>query len=431
MKRRWIWAIFISFTVAILAGVGWQNGRSLEISSPTSTDRDLFGQLFEIDQNLMIVGAGRDSERARGGGAIHVFEKNNNRWQETFKLFPVVSTPFQHFGLSIAYADDILVSTGCTDRGIFEAGIVFVFQRQQGQWREIQQIKTTTCVNRNSMLALENSQLAVGNISSREVVVYEWGGDQFVEQTTLSPRETSIYSITDNYARLKMVAFDDDRIVMSMEDGAGVFVFRNRDGAWIEEQQLTVIEPSLRYGGSIDIFDHRIIVGDPEGWACQGADCVIGGTAYLFEWNGAQWQETMKFQAERPFADSWFGNSVNISEGTIVIGAPLEVAGSFGAAYQFNFCDGKWQQQTRLFAGLNPRTEFAISRGWNTLSENVRAGELAMGEVVTAVQGGYQFPLQIGIGPALQIQEKQIYVGPTRGNINDERIIYEFDREGC
>ncbi len=427
LKLGIVSVLLLSISLALFL----RNGRSDEITSPTGTDRDLFGKIFEIDNDLMVVGAGRDGERAKGGGAIHLFQKNNNQWQETAKLFPIVSTPFQYFALSIAHAEDRIAASGCSDRGIFEAGVVFILHQQGSLWREVQQIRTTSCINRNSVLAMQEDKLAIGLLSSRQILVYRWNGELFVEEATLTPRETRIYSITDQYARLKMVAMDNDRIVMSLEDGAGVYVFKYEDGEWVEEQKLTVLESSFSYGASIDIQNNQIIVGDPLGWTCQNADCVIGGTVYLFEWNGTSWEEVEKLQAKQPIADSWFGNSVELDRNSIVVGAPLEIAGSFGAAYQFEKCGDEWQQQARFFAGLNPRTEYAISRGWKSLSENVRSGAFEFDEVVTAVQGGYQHPLQIGIGPDIEIEDEFIYVGPTRSNINNERIIYQFPRESC
>lgn len=422
--------LVISLVGAVLFGL-WRWGQPSKIVSSRSTPQDSFGNMLVMDGEQMAVSAFRDSERAENSGAIYFYAWVDGRWTEQNKLFSEFPAPYQYFGSSIALDGDLLAATSCNGRGIFESGLVTIFERRNAFWQAAQTISVEDCTPSSNLLAIEDGVLALGSRRNRQVTLYRWNGRQFIETAVLQPQEVGFYSVTDQYARLRAVALDNGRVVIALEDGAGVFLFEQIGETWQEVQALTVPDMTLQYGTAVDIHEEAILVGDTQGLACVAGACVRGGLAYLFQFDGTAWQQVAKFQAPQPADEAFFGYSVHLGEGTAVVGAPLEVAGSFGAVYHFALCDGRWQAPDRLFAGLYPRAEYAWTRGVGEVSEQVAERQFAFGEVQTAVQGGYRFPLQIAAGPALETMDEYILVGPTRSNINSERIIYQFNKKGC
>jgi hypothetical protein len=101
------------------------------------------------------------------------------------------------------------------------------------------------------------------------------------------------------------------------------------------------------FGDSVDISGDTIVVG---AWGEQGAG-TDRGAAYVFERNrgGADaWGRARKLAASDAQDNDSFGNAVAISGDTIVAGAPWEDGAnpnsSRGAAYLFVYSGGRWQE---------------------------------------------------------------------------------------
>ena len=79
------------------------------------------------------------------------------------------------------------------------------------------------------------------------------------------------------------------------------------------------------------------------------------GAAYIAVFDKGNWRKQVKLVAADLAADNWFGFSVSISEGTAIIGAPLQSVGDVkwtGAAYIFGIHDQKreWVEKAKLVA---------------------------------------------------------------------------------
>jgi hypothetical protein len=157
-----------------------------------------------------------------------------------------------------------------------------------------------------------------------------------------------------NYAYFgRSVAISGDTVVVgAFRDGASdsergaAYVFeRNQGGAadnWGEVTKLTASdgENGDRFGNSVAISNDTIVVGAylEDGWMMDDR-----GAAYVFARNRGgvadSWGEVKKLLALDMVAGDEFGKSVAISGDTVVVGADLEDAGGYlsnrGAAYIF------------------------------------------------------------------------------------------------
>ena len=116
-----------------------------------------------------------------------------------------------------------------------------------------------------------------------------------------------------------------------------VYVFRYISGQWVEIQKLTASTPSQDdfFGLDVAIKNNLIVVGAPGDNETQGGGVgTDSGAAYIFEWNGTNWQQIEKLLPDASSASILMGTSVDIDisipdEGNlpeqtnIVVGAPL------------------------------------------------------------------------------------------------------------
>jgi hypothetical protein len=98
----------------------------------------------------------------------------------------------------------------------------------------------------------------------------------------------------------------------------------------------------------LDVEGNRIIVGTP----FDDDSGVKAGAVYVFEKTGTTWVQTAKLVASDGTSDDWFGMTVSINSGQIVIGAPFASLIHFneGAAYVFSNGATGWVEAARIRA---------------------------------------------------------------------------------
>ena len=103
---------------------------------------------------------------------------------------------------------------------------------------------------------------------------------------------------------------DDD----NAENSGAVYVFKYDGNNWIEMEKLIASDgkKSDRFGQSVSIEEEYAIIGAP--W-----DTKIGGSAYVFKYDGNNWVETDIITPLNVRYGDFFGDSISIKliEGTI------------------------------------------------------------------------------------------------------------------
>lgn len=144
------------------------------------------------------------------------------------------------------------------------------------------------------------------------------------------------------------VALAGDLAVVGAAGELATYVFRLVDGSWQEEATLRPPGSSGAFGYSVAIEHETIVVGDI-------GDNGNTGAVYVYDYDGQAWIPAPKLTADDGEFGDLFGWDVDISRGTIVVGAKDDdnEHGSFvGGAYVFRKEEGIWTQQgPRLAAG--------------------------------------------------------------------------------
>ena len=155
------------------------------------------------------------------------------------------------------------------------------------------------------------------------------------------------------------VAMAGETIVISAEtDSPGgnsnqgsAYIFVRTGANWAQQAKLVANDGASldHFGRSVAIWGETVIVGTN---GKVGAN-VAQGSAYIFVRTGANWAQQTKLTANDGATNDHFGESVSISDETVIVGASGDDIGGNtdqGSAYIFIRNGADWTQQTKLFA---------------------------------------------------------------------------------
>ncbi len=142
------------------------------------------------------------------------------------------------------------------------------------------------------------------------------------------------------------VALSGDTALIGTYDGARAFVFTRIGATW--SQQAKLYSPDFAgnwFGKSVAVAGDTALIG-----AARDSDAA--GAAYVFVRTGETWTYEAKLTAADSAVADWFGNSVALSDGTALIGAPGDDDRGVdaGAVYVFARNGRSWIQQAKLTA---------------------------------------------------------------------------------
>jgi MYXO-CTERM domain-containing protein len=144
-------------------------------------------------------------------------------------------------------------------------------------------------------------------------------------------------------------------------DAGAAYVFLRTIGMWIALPKIAATDgkPGDTFGQSVDISGNSLVVGCPNSDA-KGADA---GAAYVFVWNGSAYVEQKKLFPTDSKAGDHFGAAVAMDGETAIVGAPeADVFGAdSGTAYIFFRGGTLWSQQKKL---ISPNGAAGDAFGW-------------------------------------------------------------------
>ena len=323
------------------------------------------------------------------------------------------------FGEAVAiYGDWAVISAPEDDDNGSASGSVYVFQRSGSTWTQFQKLTASDAAATNefgSFLAINGNWIAVGTYSEGKVYMFEFNGTTWVEQqilTAFSPAIISLFgngiSISGNYMVIgdqtnaesapgsglaftflnvngvwengqildpsdgvgndnfgRDVSISGDVIVVGSRsnDGDGAnsgsaYFFRYANGLWIEEQKVTASDAAAgdEFGEKVNATEDRVIIG------ASGVSSFTGA-AYVFDYNGTSWSETVKLTASDATASDVFGRVVSISGDRLIVGARGndDAGNSSGSAYLFNYNGSSWIETKLVASDATINAEFGSS----------------------------------------------------------------------
>jgi choice-of-anchor B domain-containing protein len=268
---------------------------------PASLLAQGFGGSVAVWGNEVLV-ADPDFGGSEGGG-IYTYVRDGDRWIETGRLTGPGSSADDGFGYGIVLSGDRMLVTALNPRSP-QGGGVHSYLRTETGW------------SHEGMLVADG--LPEGMMMANAAM----SGDRAAVATA------------------------------SMGADGSVLLFRNTDGAWVQEAMIESPRPGERigFGGSIALSDDLLVVGAPVADSARG-------TAFVYEPGPDGW--TMTAELTGGDGGSFMGSAALIMDDRILVAAghPLSDPGSVvvfargdGDAQDGDGEDGEWTEAGRLGA---------------------------------------------------------------------------------
>lgn len=124
--------------VFIRPGVDWILQQKFHGSSTEAYD--VFGHAVCLDGDTAFIAAPWDDDQGDASGAVFIFTRDGNHWDQQAKLLASDGAENNVFGYSIAFSGDTaLIGANCDDNGVSSGG-VYVFTWDGANWTEQQKL---------------------------------------------------------------------------------------------------------------------------------------------------------------------------------------------------------------------------------------------------------------------------------------------------
>ena len=188
--------------------------------------------------------------------------------------------------------------------------------------------------------------------NSGSAYIFQRNGENWQQTAKLTAADAAEYdyfgssvSISGDYSIVGAYGNDD-----AGSQSGSAYIFQRNGENWQQTDKLTAADAASddRFGYSVSISGDYCLVG-----AYNNDDAGSNsGSAYIFKRNVENWQQTAKLTAADAASGDWFGCSVSISGDYCLVGAYFnDDAGSeSGSAYIFKRNGEDWQQTAKLTA---------------------------------------------------------------------------------
>ncbi len=341
-------SLILSVACALLlaCGNGGGSGGDNPRNKLTASDAgrfDYFGNAVAISDEVILIGAVLNDDAGADSGSAYVFRSDDDDWLEEQKLTASDASAYDNFGSAVAIAGDALVvGARFDDDDGANSGAAYVFRFDGTDWIEEQKLIASDAAASHEFggaVAFTGDAIVVGAQGNGAAYVFRFDGTDWIEEEILTPAAP-----TTDFGTA--VATSSDVIVVGSFGAAVVFRFDGAD--WIEEEELT---GATEFGTAVAVSGDTIVVG-----ASIDDDAVETdpGSAFIFEFDGMNWVETQELAASNATAGEGdvFGISVAVAGDIAVIGSRRndDAAPSSGAAYVFSFDGVDWEEEQVLKA---------------------------------------------------------------------------------
>ncbi|MEZ5496597.1 MAG: FG-GAP repeat protein [Gammaproteobacteria bacterium] len=295
-------------------GMSWVEDQKMIAGDSVLNDK--FGSVVSISGETAVVGAYSDQDLGVDAGAVYVFDYVSSNWVLSQKIFGDDTAAGDFFGYSVSIENDRLVigAQGDSDNGTF-SGSVYVFERNGGfNWTQT-----------DKLLASDAA-----------------ASDAFGSDVSLSGDRILVGA-----------RFDNNSVGGTGAGSAYVFDYDSVNDIWDESEKLIAMDSDANdnFALSVSLDGDNAIIG---AWADDDRGDK-SGSAYIFNFDGMNWNQLPKLSPIETDAGDYFGFNVSIEGNWVVVGAPNEDDGNgqqIGAAYLFNFNGTNWVQTQRLTGGV-------------------------------------------------------------------------------
>ena len=367
-------SVFIAFSVSANEAPSWQygDGRTatyddlMKFTAGDGSAGNSFGRSVAIENDVIVVGANFDDNGA-ASGSVYVFTMGiNGYYNQTAKL----TGAWGEFGYSVAIDNGVIVvgAPYTSDNGS-SSGSIYVFTADSdGVYTQTNKFFNTNVYGASQHLfgrsvAIDNGIIVVGATgdddkgnSSGSAFVFTADSDGLYSQTTKLTAEDGASgdwfgsSVAINNGIVVVGARGDND--NGTQSGSAYIFTMDSDGLYSQSSKLTAADGAKDdwFGQSVAIDKGIVVVGAFDAYK----DSTNSGSAYVFTPdNIGVYSQTSQLNAVDGAAGSHFGSSVAIEDGVVVVGVfgDHDNSTNSGSAYVFTADnDGLYSQVNILTA---------------------------------------------------------------------------------
>lgn len=359
-----------------------------------------FGQVLALsgDGKTLAVSAPGDDSTSAGeatdSGAVYVFTREEDRWQQHAYVKASVVEEFARFGTSLALSNNgNVLAVGAP--GEANGGAAYVFVRSAGTWTQQQRLQASNAGSGSrfgSSLALSaaGDALVVGDpdedtMADNSGAAYVFTRDGLAWSETALLKSGTAFQNESFGSALALAGRLDQGFTLAVgapgvSFGSGlVHVFTGQATSW--DQPPTVLQApyatvDMLFGDRVALSSNgqTLAVGAPGdgsaatdvGGNAQNADAAWSGAVHVFTRDGTAWSHQAYIKASNTDPNDNFGRALALSGSgdTLVVGAPNEESSGdglngeqsrndsseVGAAYVFTREAGTWSRQAYVKA---------------------------------------------------------------------------------
>lgn len=277
-------------------------------------------------------------------------------WNEIQKIFASDGSGFANFGISSSLSGDFAVVGAYLGRNEdYEAtGAAYIYNYEGENWNEHTKLLASdgivnahygvsSSIDGNFAIIGAPSDCSAGFFAGA-AYIYNFDGTNWVEQIKITETNVideqglgSSVAISGNFAIIG-VPMDDENGYHS----GSAYIYHYNGTDWNEFVKLTASDSSnvYQYGTCVSIDGNFAMVGSPE-----------NRSVHVYFFDGSDWTEQAILTASAGSNDDRFGSSISIDDNFAVIGAFGGIVSTvIGSAYVFYFDGSEWIEQAVLMA---------------------------------------------------------------------------------
>jgi hypothetical protein len=288
-----------------------------KITASDGASSDYFGRSVAVGSGRIVVGAPFDDDNGSASGSAYIFDLDGSQLAKITASDGAVS---DLFGQSVAVGSGrIVVGSPYDDDDGSLSGSAYIFDLDGNQLTKITASDAAAGDVFGELVAVGSGRIVVGAYgdddnggSSGSAYIYDLDGSNEVKITASDGAANDYFgeSVAVGSGRIVVGAYSDD----DNATGSGSAYIFDLDGNQLTK--ITASDPAAfdYFGYSVAVGSGRIVVG-----AYQDDDNgSSSGSAYIFDLDGNQ---LSKITASDGAADDDFGYSVAVGSGRIVVGA--------------------------------------------------------------------------------------------------------------
>ncbi|MBN1588723.1 MAG: PEP-CTERM sorting domain-containing protein [Pirellulales bacterium] len=318
------------------------------------TDFDRFGVRGSISDSIAAVG--QRFGGPSGNGDVQVFDPIEVDGVSVY-LADILATQEVTLSTGADFGAGALAVDGNTIiaaayrnevNGATEAGCVFVFTREEGEWTYQDQWNEPLPLGADTSIAANAKFGIAGDLDGNQALVLAGGKNMAYVYNRLDGVWDGGTPLPGGSLNSPVAGALDNGVVVvgSLLDAAHADVWRYNGETWGHEAEIAQPVANSLFGSAVAISGDTLVV------AAHGqavGDQAGAGAVHLYQYDevGSQWLLEQSIENPDPVAGDAFGYSVAIEGDRLVVGAPrVDVGGAVdaGAAYVFERDDSVWTQ---------------------------------------------------------------------------------------